>query len=262
MPRQAAARVLIVLPAYRESKRLPRVLAEIAARPVPNDGAAFDVRFMVVDDGSGPEECEKLLAGIREHGLPQVVSLRRLAVNRGKGGAIKEGFEEGLRSDYDYLGFMDADGSVPVSQLYEALAYLRERDQTPLAAVAGSRVQMLGREVVRSALRHYTGRVFATFVSLCFGVRMYDSQCGLKVFKAGVLRRYLSIPDDFRWVWDTELVLAMLHGGETVHELPIDWREVGGSKVSFFRDPVIMAAHLIAFRLSRWRSLVGRAPMI
>lgn len=243
-----AVKALVVIPAYRESGRLPRIFGEIAARRAARGKEPVEVHYLVVDDGSGAEECKKIAALIEEHGLSETISLKGLSVNRGKGGALKAGFEDGLRPDFKYAGFVDADGSVPFSELHEALIYLHQRAQTSLAAVVGSRVRILGREISRSFLRHYMSRVFATFVSLLFNVPMYDSQCGLKMFKADVLRRYLSVPDDFRWVWDTELVLAMIHDGEIVHELPIHWREVGGSKVSFLRDPIIMAAHLIVFR--------------
>jgi dolichyl-phosphate beta-glucosyltransferase len=239
-------RILVVIPAYNESRRLPALFAGIAAeRRRPE---ASGVRFLVVDDGSGAGEVEKVRALIAEHGLAEVVSLTALPDNRGKGSVLKAGFEEGLASGYDWLGFMDADGSVSAASLYDVVGYVTARDGTALGAVAGSRVNMLGRLITRGPLRHYMSRLFATFVSLYFGVAMYDSQCGLKLFKASVLAKYLALPTDFRWVWDTELVMAMLHGGETVHEVPIDWREVMDSKVSFLSDPLVMVARLIAFK--------------
>lgn len=241
-------RVLVVIPAYYESRRLPSLFCDIAVHIKKPTARPFDVHFLIVDDGSGEEECKKIRSLIESHSLAETVSLLQLDINRGKGGALKAGFKSGLRAGYDYLGFMDADGSVPVSALYEAIDYFQKRADTPLAAVAASRVEMLGRDISRSLFRHYVSRVFATFVSLYFRARMYDSQCGLKIFKGAVLKRYLDIPTDFRWVWDTQLVMAMLHGGETVHEVPIDWREVKDSKMSLLRDPLIMAAHLIAFK--------------
>ncbi len=181
-------------------------------------------------------------------GLNGTLSCLRREVNGGKGRALKTGFDLALASGFDYAGFLDADGSTSVSELRRAMEYFAARSQTPLAAVIGSRVALLGREVSRRAIRHYLGRVFATFVSLLFGARIYDSQCGMKLFRAAALRRHLDEPTDFRWVWDTELVLAMLGAGETVHEFPVDWRETGGSKLSFPRDPFMMALRLILFR--------------
>ncbi len=241
------AGILIVIPAYHESRRLPSLFADIEAH-LKKPGVLTGVDFLVVDDGSGAEEVAKLRSLIAAHGLDKAVSLLPLSVNQGKGAAVKAGFTHGLGAGYDHLGFIDADGSVSAAALEEVVEYLQKRSHIPLAAVAASRVRMLGRNIARSWPRHYVSRVFATFVSFCFGVQMHDSQCGLKIFKSDVLKKYLDAPTDHRWVWDTQLVMAMLHGGETVHEVPIDWREMGDSKMLFLHDPFVMAAHLISFR--------------
>jgi dolichyl-phosphate beta-glucosyltransferase len=128
-----------------------------------------------------------------------------------------------------------------------------------VTGVVGSRIRMLGRKVQRNPLRHYLGRVFATFVSSWFSQDVYDTQCGLKLFEREALRRHLQIPDDERWVWDTQLLLSMLHAGERIHELPVDWRETGNSKVSLLRDPLTMIWHLVTFRRRlRARGASGR----
>jgi hypothetical protein len=113
--------------------------------------------------------------------------------------------------------------------------------------VIGSRVLMLGRRVRRSALRHYAGRVFATFVATLFSAPVYDTQCGLKVFRASCVGRHLHQPTDRRWVWDTQLLLAMLAAGERVDECPIDWVEAGGSRVALL-DGARMVLALLRFR--------------
>ena len=243
----------IVIPAYNESRRLPHVLRGMNLRVASMRENGFDVRFLIVDDGSSPDESARMQSLVRDYGLAATVSVLRLEVNRGKGGAIQAGFMEGFRFHCDYIGFMDADGSVSVSELHRLLTYLRNGSHAALAAAVGSRVQMLGRQVLRNNLRHYLGRIFATFVSVYFGSRIYDSQCGLKVFRADVVRRYLHVPLDSRWAWDTQLILSLLHFGEVVHEVPIDWKEVGGSKVSFLKDPLMMFFHLIRLK----KRLVG-----
>jgi glycosyltransferase involved in cell wall biosynthesis len=244
-------RALIVIPAYNEAARFQALLEGVedylksgAART-----AGLDVRFCIVDDGSLQEQFEAEQELVRRHGLGDVVDVMRLEANRGKGLAIRAGFDAGLARGFDYLGFMDADGAVPVGEAHRALAYLAAAHREKgVAAVIGSRVRMLGRSVERSPLRHYLGRVFATFVSLWFGYAVYDTQCGLKVFEREALTRHLDAPDDGRWVWDTELLLAMLDAQERIHELPIDWRETPGSKLSVVRHSLEMVWNLVRFR--------------
>ena len=106
-------------------------------------------------------------------------------------------------------------------------------------------------------------RAFATFVSSWFSQDVYDTQCGLKIFERETLRHHLQIPEDMRWVWDTQLLLSMLHAGERIHELPVDWRETGHSKVSLLRDPLTMVWHLVTFRRRlRARGASGRPARV
>lgn len=244
-------RALVVIPAYNEAARLRRLVEELAG--YLGSGAAeaadLDVHFCIVDDGSRQEQFEAEEQLVRGCGFGNEVRVVRLGANRGKGCAIRAGFDIGLAEGFDYLGFIDADGAVPVRELHRALAYLATANREKgVTGVIGSRLRILGRSMERTPLRHYSGRVFATFVSLWFGQAVYDTQCGLKVFEREMLKRHLEAPEDLRWVWDTQLLLAMLHAGERIHELPVDWRETGESKLSLVRDPLAMIWSLIRFR--------------
>ena len=248
---EVRARAFVVIPAYNEAGRLRRLLGELAGyqRSGAPEAAGLDVHFCIVDDGSLREQFEAEEQLVRGCGFGDEVRLVRLDRNRGKGGAIRAGFDVGLAEGFDFLGFIDADGAVTVRELHRTLMYLATAHrEAGVVGVIGSRVRMLGRSIQRTPVRHYAGRVFATFVSLWFGQAVYDTQCGLKVFERETLRRHLNAPDDFRWVWDTQLLLAMLHAKEQIHEVPVDWQETGASKVSLVRDPLTMIRSLIRFR--------------
>jgi dolichyl-phosphate beta-glucosyltransferase len=244
-------RAFVVIPAYNEATRLPGLFEQLAdyLRSDAARAAGLDVQFCIVDDGSRQEQFATSERLVREFEFGTAVRLVRLGVNQGKGAAIRTGFRIGLAEGFDYLGFMDADCAVSVPEAHRALVYLvtAHRD-AGVAGVIGSRVCMLGRSVVRNPLRHYLGRVFATFVSEWFNQAVYDTQCGLKIFERETLQRHLETPNDDRWVWDTQLLLAMLYAGERIHELPVDWRETGGSKLSMVRDPLVMVWRLFTFR--------------
>jgi dolichyl-phosphate beta-glucosyltransferase len=256
-------RAHIVIPAYKEATRLPALLADIKAylrSPLPADND-LDVRFCIVDDGSPAEELAATERALYASNVGSGVTLLSLRPNRGKGGAIRAGFERALHEGFDYQGFIDADSSVTISELHRVLVYVATAGRDlQLAGAIGSRVKMLGRSVLRDPVRHCSGRVFATFVALYFHCGVYDTQCGLKVFDARVLPRYLDAPIDSRWVWDTELLLAMLHGGERIHEIPIDWKETGHSKVSLLRDPLTMVRSLVKFKRRLKTMSAGSAP--
>lgn len=159
--------------------------------------------------------------------------------NAGKGEAVRNGMLFALAGS-DFVGFWDADLATPL----EAIGDLRrplERDPS-LAMVFGSRVSLLGREIARSPIRHYVGRVFATAVALLLGIPIYDSQCGAKLFRVTPqLGGLLQPPFLSRWIFDVEILarfLALYRGNRAVamraiYESPLRrWTEVPGSKVS------------------------------
>ncbi len=229
-------KILVVVPCWMESARVGALL-DSAGLCAPEN---ISVSWLLVDDGSGVQEAAALTAVAA--GRAEVLAL---PAHEGKGGALAAGFALGLERGFDSLAFLDADGAASPAELGRALALLNLRPE--LSGVIGSRVMMLGRRVSRSALRHYLGRVFATFVGLLFSTPTYDTQCGLKAFRASAVRRHLNAPSDRRWVWDTQLLLAMLSAGEAVVELPIDWTEMGGSRLNL-RDVPGMALALLRFR--------------
>jgi hypothetical protein len=105
----------------------------------------------------------------------------------------------------------------------------------------GSRVQLLGRRIERSSLRHYAGRVFATGASLSLGLPVYDTQCGAKLFRPSpALACALEQPFTSRWAFDVELLGRLLRpdtgvppvAAERIREEPLlVWSDVPGSKL-------------------------------
>ncbi len=233
----AQAGFRIVVPAYREEERLPGFLPGLVAAL-----AGLPVEIVVVDDGSPPASFERLRGILAPH-LSTRARLTGYPVNRGKGAAIAFGLEGAAAT---HLGFVDADGSVPAGEVRRLVEHCLAHPARDM--VIGSRVKMLGRSVERAWRRHLTGRVFATFLSATFDIPVYDSQCGLKVFRADRYRAVASAVLDHRWIWDTELLLLFHRSGWDVEEFPIDWRETQGSKIRMVRDGLRMWRGLSRFR--------------
>ena len=232
--------VTVVIPAYNEARRLPRLLAEF--QPLLDSEPRLSL--VIVDDGSDLDHFQAIEAIVASHvAAGRNMSLVRLPHNSGKGAALAKGFE---LAQTPYVGFIDADGSVSATEFMRLACYLT---QDPLVdAVLASRVKMLGMKVERRLLRHLMGRVFATAVSVVFDIAVYDSQCGCKIYRRDAVMPLLPMVHSKGWLWDTQLMILLYVRGKKLIEVPVHWSEVPGSKVSLLWDPLRMLGELLLFR--------------
>lgn len=246
---------VVVVPCYNEARRLSLTGFE-QFRQYP------DVRLLFVDDGSKDDTravlerlCERL------EGQGQVLVQPR---NGGKAEAVRSGMLAAYEAGAQRIAYLDADLATPPGEMDRLLTIQRERD---VAVVMGARVALLGTRIERRAMRHYMGRVFATGASLVLSLRVYDTQCGAKVFRRSeLLHSVLASPFSSRWAFDVELIGRLLvgtaeHSGLTPEdfvEVPLQtWQDVGESKVKFLDVPKMgMDLLRISLRLqSRRREL-------
>lgn len=155
-------RLLVVLPAYNEEAALPAVLNEVA-RAVP----AADV--LVVSDGSTDET-----AAVARRAGVQVVEL---PFNLGVGGAMRAGFKFALRTGYDLVVQVDADGQHDPAEI----ATLRETmASTGADLVVGARFVGTG-DYVQKGARRWAMWVVAAVLSRVVGTRLDDTTSGFKL---------------------------------------------------------------------------------
>lgn len=227
-----ARRTLVVIPCYDEAARLPTASYAEFLR------AHDDVGFVFVDDGSR-DGTLALLRGIASE-APDRVEVLALPSNVGKAEAVRRGMLRALEGEAVAVGFWDADLATPLDAILEFQQLLDRRPEIDL--VIGSRVVLLGRRIERRALRHYLGRVAATAIALSLGLRVYDTQCGAKLFRAGAPTRALfAEPFVARWIFDVEILARMLQArragplapaAAAICEVPLTrWVDVAGSKV-------------------------------
>jgi dolichyl-phosphate beta-glucosyltransferase len=219
----------VVIPCYNEAERL----RESEVRALVADAR---VRALLVDDGS-TDGTEALLRRIAASSKGRV-SWVAMARNGGKAEAVRHGMQRALAEGAEITGYLDADFATPASEMLRLLDALVASD----AQVAmGARISRLGADIQRSPRRHYLGRVFATAASVVLGLRVYDTQCGAKLFRAGpALTSALDTPFGSRWIFDVELLGRLVTGGPDAPpldatdflEVPLrTWRDVAGSKL-------------------------------
>jgi len=242
-------RTVVVVPCYNEATRLNTEAFLAGVHEYPG------LQFLFVDDGSSDgtgRVLEQLSA--RE---PQSLHHLKLARNQGKAEAVRQGMLRACAMDADLVGFLDADLATPIAELRPMAATFE--DSEVLVSLA-SRVAMLGRRIDRSTWRHYTGRVFATLASLLLGLRVYDTQCGAKLFRnTAPVRQLFDQPFTSSWAFDVEILARLLRleheqrippVTRVVVEVPLrTWTDVRGSKIGL-ADSVVATTQLL---LIWWR---------
>lgn len=220
----------LVVPCFNEATRLTvrPWLQFVAANP--------DVTLVFVNDGSTDATAD-VLRELASGGGARI-SVLTLAANGGKARAVQHGIMAALVADPDVVGYWDADLSTPLDECHALLDVLERQPQVDI--VMGSRIQLLGRRIERRAVRHYSGRVFATAASLTLGIPVYDTQCGAKLFRVtSRVREIFATPFTSPWVMDVELLARYLaftgraEAGIRICEVPLHtWIDVPGSKLS------------------------------
>ena len=236
MTRQEASSgvdTVMIVPCFNERERLPvDQIEEFLGDDSP-------VSLLMVDDGSSDATLELLRK--LEATWPDRVSVLALPANVGKAEAVRAGMSEAFQRNPSFVGYWDADLATPLSSVLDFRSVLVRRGEYLI--VTGARVVLLGREIDRKPLRHYLGRVAATLTSLVLGLRVYDTQCGAKLFRATpAVRELFREPFLSRWIFDIEILARLVSSGSVtgidpasaVYEMPLDrWRDVAGSKVAF-----------------------------
>ncbi|HEX9814164.1 MAG TPA: glycosyltransferase [Myxococcota bacterium] len=221
----------MVIPCFNEAKRLDVAAFERFARDRP------ETSFLFVDDGS-TDGTRRILDELAAR-MPARASVLGLEQNSGKAEAVRRGVNRALEGKPTYVGFWDADLATPLPVICEFSELL---DSNPrLEMIMGARVQLLGRHIERSALRHYAGRIAATAISTVLGLRVYDTQCGAKLFRAEVARELFRERFRTRWIFDAEVIARLIarlgadsnpSARDVVYEYPLHaWMDVRGSKI-------------------------------
>ena len=101
----------------------------------------------------------------------------------------------------------------------------------------------------QSGKRQFASRVFHLIVQWLFWMSIRDTQCGAKVMKREAVEKshpYLRIAD---MAFDINLLYSLKRAGFRILELPTEWTDKIGSKVTLFRTSLTMFLSALRIRL-------------
>ena len=209
--------MMIVIPAYQPDEKLTDVVDTLIAK------TKFPI--VVVDDGSR-EDCQPLFSALAER---EQVTVLHHEVNRGKGAAMKTAFQYIYDHCPEAEGVItvDADGQhLPDDVLRVAETFHAHRD----ALVTGSR-RFTGKVPFKSR----AGNAITRFVfAISTGVKVYDTQTGLRAFSRENIPRMLSLKGD-RYEYEISQLLYCCREMIPVVEVPIETVYIEDNASSHFR---------------------------
>ena len=239
----------IVVPAYNEQFRIEPTLDEIL-RVCRGLKITFEV--IVVDDGSH-DETSKVVQ--RKQISNPEIKLITLPQNRGKGFAVRTGIQS---ANGTFVGFADADGSSPFTQITELMNALGHDYEVAI----GSRALPSKETKVQTSLhRRLFGRVFNTAVNVFLVPGITDTQCGFKLFTKRAAHFLFSLQKSDGFSFDVEILFLAQRCGIKIIEVPINWHNVAGSKVNLLSDSVKMLIDTIRFRYVHSQITIADYPV-
>lgn len=238
--------ITVVIPCYNETKRLGKMLDEAGAYLESHHAKRYEI--VIVDDGSLDGTDAYALEKARDLQLaPHVMRVVKLSKNRGKGGAVTHGL---LHARGRLALFADADGATRFSDV-ALLVNAFSKNENPAVAI-GLRAHMVNTDAVvkRLFIRNFLMYGLHTLVYI-FGIRkVQDTQCGFKMFNRKALSMIFPHMHTERWIFDVEVLLLAELQNISIHELPVNWEEIDGSKVDLAKDSIGMAIDLVVTRLA------------
>ncbi|MBN2340249.1 MAG: glycosyltransferase [Deltaproteobacteria bacterium] len=196
----------VLIPAYNEESRIETTLRE-TRRFLESIDIPYEI--VVVDDGSGDRtfEAANRLADdtIKVHRSPQ---------NGGKGQALKTAFRY---SEGDLVLFLDADLDIHPDQCVPLLEAIQ---QPNVQAAIGSKLHP-DAKIQYPLTRRIMSRGYSLMVQILFSLPLRDTQTGIKLFEAQVLKQVFHLVELDGYAFDLELLSLANRNGFSIVEVPI-----------------------------------------
>ena len=206
--------VSIIIPVYNEGKVIRRVVQEIL-----NFKFSFQIDVIIVNDGSTDNSLEEV-GHFKDLENVKIISNYH---NRGYGASLKIGIR---KADSKYVCSYDGDGQFfpeDVENFYNKI-----KDGS-LDAVIGQREKLSS----GSPLWRTPGKLFIRFlINNLIKVRLKDFNCGLRMMRRDVIKKYLHLCSD-AFSFSTTSTMIIINRGYNYIFLPIKLkkRDGGSSRV-------------------------------
>jgi len=227
--------ISVIIPAYKPDKKLIDTINSIVK-------IGFD-DIIVVDDGGG-KAYDEIFSEVTA--IPQCTLLRH-EVNKGKGAALKTAMTYFMESRSERVGVVtvDADGQHLAKDIYAVCEAMEKRG----CIILGCR-DFSGDNV--PARSKFGNKTTIGIVRLFFGMKVSDTQTGLRAFPKEIIPEMLTVKGD-RYEYETQMLFHMSKSKIPFDEVKIETVYIEENSSSHFRvlhDSIRIYSLIIKYLLS------------
>ncbi len=202
----------VIVPAYKE-RTIKKDLEEIDAVLKNGLPKNYDYEVICVVDGS-PDDTYKKAKKVKS----DKVTVLTYETNMGKGYAVRYGM---AKARGDLISFMDAGREISAKGMMMLMTHM---DWYNADIIVGSKRHPAS-YVHYPFFRHIFSVEYHLMIRILFGLRLTDTQSGLKIFKREVIEKILPKLLVKRYAMDIEmLAVAKRFGFTRIYEAPIEIR--------------------------------------
>ncbi len=206
-PKEPTHFLSLVIPVYRQEKTIVRNLKRTKS---VLDKIRYDYEIIVVIDGMMDQSSQK----VKSAQLAKVKTLTYLK-NQGKSYAIRLGMS---KAKGDYVMFMDSGMEIDPNGISMLLEHMQWYSADIIVGSKRHPASLIHYPLIRKVLSYG----YYYLVKILFGIKVSDTQAGIKIFKRRVLQKILPRLVEKKFAGDLEmLVVAKTLGFKRIYEAPI-----------------------------------------
>jgi len=235
-------KISIIIPAYNEEKRIKNTLEAYVSFFLElhtHNILAFEI--IVVLNGCSDSTLGVVKSVAQNLGNIIIINLPKA----GKGAAIKAGFMDALTRRTDLIGFVDADMATEPEAFYALIEQINGYD----GIIASRYMKESQVHPPRPWIKRWgSWLIYESLITLLFGLRYKDFQCGAKIFRFNVIERIVPQMVMTKWAFDVEILYLCKKFEFKILEAPTVWYDRCGSKLRI-SSGFAMLASVIKLRL-------------
>ena len=185
---------VIVIPCFNEANRLKKNKFEVFLEK------STDINIVFSNDGS-TDNTINVLEGIKSN-FQEKVHIVISKSNQGKAEAVRSAILYSQKClNFDKIAYLDADLSTSLEECSRIFDVVKGE----ILFGFGSRIRKIDNHIERKFYRFFIGRVLATIISKQLHLKVYDTQCGCKVFTKDLAHFVFREKFISKWLFDVEI---------------------------------------------------------